>query len=369
MEERQPPLEGVVVARNGVEPEFWRGKRVLVTGHTGFKGGWLSKALLHLGAEVSGYSLAPETDPNLFDALGLGRLMHSRIADIRDRSALLAAVRDLAPEIILHLAAQPLVGRAFTEPIYTLETNVIGTANLLEAVRETRSVEAVLCVTTDKVYDNQEWVWPYREGDALGGKEPYGVSKACCEMVVDAYRHSYFEGSERAVAVATARAGNIIGGGDWSENRLVPDAVRAFSRGTPLQVRNPGSVRPWQHVLEVVRGYLILAEDLMRSPTQCARAWNFGPHASDARTVEEMAAIAVRAWGGEARWEAQSLDQPYEAKLLTLDSSLATAELGWHPKYDLEANLEATVDWYRKFYDSLDLREITARHINDYLNL
>lgn len=354
---------------NGVEPEFWRGKRVLITGHTGFKGSWLTKALLDLGAEVTGYSLAPETDPNLFKVLGLGSAMRSIFADIRDRQVLVEAVQSLEPEIVFHLAAQPLVGRAFREPVYTLETNVIGTANLFDAVRETPSVKAVLCVTTDKVYDNKEWVWPYREDDALGGKEPYGISKACCEMVVDAYRHSYFDSPERTVAIASARAGNIIGGGDWSENRLLPDAVRAFSCGSPLRVRNPASVRPWQHVLEVVRGYLILAEGLIRSPAQCSRAWNFGPRTSDARTVEEIATIAVGAWGGDARWEALSLDQPYEAKLLTLDSSLAEAELGWHPKYDLEANLEATVTWYRKFYNAEDMQDITEWQINDYLNL
>jgi len=347
----------------------WSGRGVFLTGHTGFKGGWMTALLGQLGARVTGYALVPEPGPSLFDAARIGELAAaSIIADIRDGAALTRAMQAAAPEVVFHLAAQALVRRARAEPDETFETNVMGTLRVLEAVRATPSVKAVVVVTSDKVYDNREWPWPYRETDALGGKEPYGASKAACEMVVQAYRHSYFSGAERPVAIATARAGNVIGGGDWAVDRLVPDAMRAFAAKVPLVVRNPSAVRPWQHVLEPVAGYVRLAGALLDGLTiPDDGAFNFGPAGDDARSVRDVADALVARWGAGARWERDPAVHPYEARLLEVDSSRARSVLGWSPRWPLDAGLARTVDWYRAALSGADPRTVTLAQIEDYI--
>lgn len=346
---------------------LWAGRRVFLTGHTGFKGGWLALALRRLGAVTTGFSLPPPTEPSFFKALEAGAAVDHRIGDIRDGAALSAALEDSGAEIVFHLAAQPIVRVAHANPLDTLTTNVIGTANLLEAVRRCDRVRAVVIVTSDKVYDNQEWDWPYRETDRLGGKEPYGVSKACCEMLVDAWRHSYFARAERPVPVVTVRAGNIFGGGDWAIDRLVPDAMRAFSAGVPLRIRNPRAVRPWQHVCEPVRGYLMLAERLLRDPEGTAGAWNFGPSESSVKAVSELADAMVGQWGAAAAWELETGAQPYEARHLTIDSSRAVARLGWTPRWTFDEAVERTVAWYKAFYRGGDVAGLTAQQLDTAL--
>lgn len=351
-----------------IDPSFWAGRRVLVTGHTGFKGGWLCLVLHKLGAIVSGLSLAPATQPNLFETVGLNELINSVIGDIRDLETVRRVFDCIKPEIVFHLAAQAIVRRAYTDSIETVETNVMGTANILEGIRHTISVRVVVLVTSDKVYENQEWPWAYRELDALGGKEPYGVSKACCELIASAWHHSYFIKHEPPVAMATVRAGNIIGGGDWAQDRLVPDAIRAFSAGVPLMIRNPKAVRPWQHVAEPVRGYLMLAERLSRVPTQAEGAWNFGPSVESVIPVAHIADQLANLWGDNARWELAQGAQPYEARFLTVDSSKANNQLGWKPIWTFQKALEHTVVWYHTFYTGVDVRQLTLDQINMILN-
>ena len=350
------------------EPAFWAGRSVFVTGHTGFKGGWLTALLHRLGARSTGYALAPATDPSLFQAAAIGELTQSIIADIRDGERLSAAMHAAQPKVVLHLAAQALVGRARVDPVETFESNVMGTVRLLEAVRGTPSVEAVVVVTSDKVYDNAEWLWAYRESDPLGGKEPYGASKAACEMVVQSYRHAYFSG-ERQVGVATARAGNVIGGGDWSDDRLTPDLVRAFAAGDRLMLRNPAAVRPWQHVLEPLAGYLLLAQKLTQNtlPSELD-SFNFGPAAEDARPVAWVADRMAALWGESAAWGHTPGVRPYEAKLLEVDSARARSVLGWEPKWRLDEGLRRTVDWYRAVGAGQDARQVTLGQIEDHLN-
>ena len=348
---------------------FWRGRRVFLTGHTGFKGGWLTALLHRLGAEVTGYALAPEPGPSLFEAARIGELAAaSHIADIRDGARLTAAMAAARPSIVLHLAAQALVGRARVEPADTIDTNVMGTVRLLDAVRATPSVEAVVVVTSDKVYDNVEWPWAYRETDRLGGKEPYGASKAACEIVLQAWRHSYFSG-DHPVPLVSARAGNVIGGGDWAAVRLVPDAIRAFAAGRPLIARNPAAVRPWQHVLEPLAGYLRLARVLTEGlaiPED--GGFNFGPAADDAWPVARVIDALAARWGDGAGWRQDPAAQPYEARLLEVDSARARGLLGWTPKWRLEAGLDRTVDWYRAVHGGEDARAVTLRQIEEHLN-
>jgi CDP-glucose 4,6-dehydratase len=346
---------------------FWSGRRVLITGHSGFKGSWLACLLHRLGVEVSGYALGPPSNPNLYDSVGVARLGISTIGDIRDQTRITAEMQAAEPEIVFHLAAQSLVGPARTDPIETLSTNVLGTAHVLEAVRATPSVKAVVAVTSDKVYENVEWAWAYREDDRLGGKEIYGASKACAEIVVQAYRNAYFSG-DRDIRIATARAGNVIGGGDWAADRLVPDAMRAFSSDRPLVVRNPAAVRPWQHVLEPLAGYLRLAERLYdggRLPPQMAL--NFGPHEEDAVPVATVADQLVARWGKGAVWYHDNACHPYEARLLEVDSALARSCLGWEPRWRLDKALDHTVDWYRAFYGGSDMLPVTVSQIEEYL--
>jgi len=349
-----------------VKQQFWRGRRVFVTGHTGFIGGWVCLWLNRLGAQVTGYAIDPPSQPNLYDAARIGNRVPSIYGDVRDLAALSQAVNDAKPEIVLHLAAQPLVRTAFYEPAHTFATNVMGTVNLLEAVRRPDSVRAVVVFTTDKVYDNQEWAWGYRENDRLGGREAYGTSKAAAELAVTAYRESYLAVRHAPVGVATVRSGNVIGGGDWADERLVPDAVRAFARGKKLWIRSPDAVRPWQHVLDPVRGLLVLAERLHADPSTFATGWNLGPSENSARSVAEVVEALARRWGAGAGWDFDQRSKPYEARLLTLNSALAAEGLGWRGAWGFEQAIERTVEWYRAFYDGGDMVTFSDKQIAAY---
>jgi len=334
-----------------VSREFWRGRRVLVTGHSGFKGSWLVSWLLELGAEVSGLSLPPPTTPSLFEAIGLQkRILHHEV-DIRDLASVRRVVTESSPEIVFHLAAQPLVRESYRTPVETYATNVMGTVHLLDAVRSTPGVRGMVVVTTDKCYENREWDWGYRETDHLGGFDPYSNSKGCAELVVAAYRNSFL-GPASGTCVASARAGNVIGGGDWSAERLIPDAARAFSAGLPVEIRNPASTRPWQHVIEPIRGYLVLAQACIEQPERAAGAWNFGPRDEDAVSVADVMDRFAGRWGAGARWQSSAQSQAglHEARLLKLDCSKARAGLGWTPQIPLERGIELTAEWYRAFY-------------------
>jgi CDP-glucose 4,6-dehydratase len=348
--------------------DFWKGRRVFVTGHTGFKGGWLMALLSRLGAKPAGYALIPPSTPNLFVSAGIESTGASTIGDIRDEAVLNRAMTAAEPEIVLHLAAQALVRPARAKPIETFSTNVVGTAQVLEAVRSLPSVKATCVITSDKVYDNVEWPWAYRETDALGGKEPYGASKACAEFVADAYRYSYFSDADHKMALATARAGNVIGGGDWAEDRLIPDAMRAFSSGQPLVVRNPAALRPWQHVLEPLAGYLRLAEGLLGETVPFEdTAFNFGPFSEDAVPVSVIAEKITARWGDGASWEHDASYQPYEARLLEVDSAKARSLLGWSPHWRLDEGLNKTIDWYKGFYSGADMQALTLSQIDEFL--
>lgn len=349
-----------------VKQRFWRGRRVFVTGHTGFIGGWLCQWLNRLGAQVTGYAIDPPSQPNYYDATRLGNRIPSIYGDVRDLAALSQAINDAEPEIVLHLAAQPLVRTAFHEPAHTFATNVMGTVNLLEAVRRPDSVRAVVVFTTDKVYDNQEWEWGYRENDRLGGREAYGTSKAAAELVVAAYRESYLAVRHAPVGVATVRSGNVIGGGDWADERLVPDAVRAFASDKKLWIRSPDAVRPWQHVLDPVRGLLVLAEQLHADPATHATAWNLGPSDDSARPVAEVIDALSRHWGGGAGWEVDQRSKPYEARLLTLNSARAAEGLGWRGAWNFDEAIARTVEWYRAFYDGADVAAMSDKQIAAY---
>jgi CDP-glucose 4,6-dehydratase len=347
---------------------FYRGKKVLVTGHTGFKGGWLTAWLKSLGANVVGFALPPETTPNLFDAICLGRDMVSILGDIRELSVVSSVFRQHSPDVVFHNAAQPLVRRSYREPVDTYATNVMGTVHILEAVRNTPSVRSVVVVTSDKCYENREWFWGYREEDALGGHDPYSSSKGCAELVTAAYRQSFFA-KEGTPSVATARAGNVIGGGDWSEDRLVPDIVRGISSNQPILIRRPDSVRPWQYVLEPIRGYLMLAQRLWDSH-EYAEPWNFGPREEDAIPVGELAKRLVSDWGkGNLRVQLDP-EAPHEAQHLRLNSTKARVRLAWQPVLNLDQALSWTADWYRKFdSDSASASTTTAAQIQQYLKL
>ena len=346
--------------------EFWNGKKVLITGHTGFKGSWLSFWLKMLGAEVCGYSLAPEAQPNLFENLKLDGEIKSIIGDIRNLSDFEKSVQDFQPEIIFHLAAQSLVRRSYRQPVETYTTNVIGTINILEAARKANSVKSIVIVTTDKVYENKEWRWAYRENERLGGFDPYSNSKACAELAVSAYRNSFF--SESETLIATVRAGNVIGGGDWSEDRLLPDIFRSLIFGGKLEIRNPASIRPWQHALEPLDGYLKLAEKLYRGEKNFAEAWNFGSSEEDSKSVGWILEKIKEIWDEPVNWELAKGVQPHEAKLLKLDSTKAKNELGWLPKLSLDEAVNLTAKWYRGFKDKKDLIELTEAQINFYQN-
>lgn len=338
--------------------EFWRGRPVFLTGHTGFKGAWLSLWLQRLGASVTGFALAPPTRPSLYEAARVAEGMASVLGDIRDAEALAAAMRAARPEVVIHMAAQALVRPGYADPVGTYATNVMGTVHLYEAVRQAESVRAVLSITSDKCYDNREWLWGYRESEPMGGRDPYSSSKGCAELVSAAYRDSYFSGGDRPLALATARAGNVIGGGDWAQDRLIPDLFRAFGQGTPVQIRNPHAIRPWQHVLEPLSGYLMLAEKLHLEGAAWVGGWNFGPADSDARPVRWIVERLIELWGdGAPSWQRDAAHQPHEAAHLKLDCSKANHLLGWRPHWNLDQALARCVEWQQAWRAGADMRQ------------
>lgn len=333
----------VVTTGSSPTPGFWRGKRVLVTGHTGFKGAWLTHWLSMMGAEVTGCSLVPNTSPNLYELLALDGRCKSRIGDIRDASTVRDVVRQAEPEVVLHLAAQALVRASYESPVDTFSTNVMGTAHVLEALRDSPSCRVAVMITTDKVYRNREWIWPYREEEPLGGHDPYSASKAACEMVIESWRLSFLQ--SQGIAVGSARAGNVIGGGDWSENRLIPDAVRAWQHGQQLDIRRPDAVRPWQHVIEPLAGYMVLAEQLWYNPA-LAGAYNFGPFANATASVREVIELARQVYPAGDVAYGQGEAGPHEAGLLALDPSRAKAVLQVQQRFSLEESVRRTMNWY-----------------------
>lgn len=348
---------------------FWAGKRVLMTGHTGFKGGWLSLWLQELGAEVVGYALRPPTVPNLFQTANIAQGMTSVTGDIRDIESLSAIVERYRPEIVIHMAAQPLVRYSYSHPVETFTTNVVGTVNVLESVRQVGGVKVVINVTSDKCYENREWVWGYRENEMLGGRDPYSSSKACAEFVARSYRDSYFAASPEEteqVAMATVRAGNVIGGGDWADDRLIPDIMRAIMERRPVLIRNPSAIRPWQHVLEPLMGYLKLVECLWEDSGRFSGAWNFGPSDNSAQPVSWVVDHLAGLWGEDAAWRLDTAQNPHEAHYLKLDCSKARMELGYSPKLGLAMALEWVVEWFRACDQGADMRELTREQIHRY---
>ena len=349
-----------------VSNEFWQNKNVFLTGHTGFKGGWLALWLQSLGANVTGYALEPPTEPNFFSVANIEQgLERHIIADIRDGETLKQAMQAAEPEIVLHLAAQPLVRYSYQAPVETYQTNVIGTVNLLEAVRVTPSVKTVVNITTDKCYENREWHWGYRENEALGGFDPYSSSKACAELVTSAYRQSFLTAEN--IALASARAGNVIGGGDWANDRLIPDFLRAIDAGQPLIIRSPHSIRPWQHVLEPLSGYLMLAEKLFSNGATYAEAWNFGSNDDDAKPVQWIIE-QLKLLRPDLVWHCDSTPQPHEAHYLKLDSSKAKQRLNWQPRWTLKTALEKTVEWHEAWRNKETMNAVSLKQITDYQN-
>ena len=352
-----------------VDPMFWKSKKVFLTGHTGFKGSWLSLWLVSMGAKVTGFALAPNTTPNLFNVLAIDSVIEkSYIADIRDLAILQKAMSDAIPDVVIHMAAQPLVRYSFANPVETYATNVMGTVHVLESTRAIDSVRATVVVTTDKCYENKEWVWGYRENEPMGGFDPYSNSKGCAELVTSAYRESYFSGQNSTNKLASARAGNVIGGGDWSEDRLIPDAIRAFEANKPLMIRNPLATRPWQHVLEPLSGYLILAQALYKHGTAFASGWNFGPLDEDNRAVREVVDLLILGWGETAHWEKEVSEQAHEATLLKLDCSKARSQLGWIPKWDLETATQKIIQWQKAYKAKENMQEVSLLQINQYMS-
>ena len=347
--------------------EFWKGKRVFLTGHTGFKGGWTVLWLMKLGATVKGYALEPSTTPSLFEVANVEKGIESEIGDIRDLDRLKKSLCDFSPEIVIHMAAQPLVRLSYQDPVGTYQTNIMGTINLLESVRSCDSVRVVLNVTTDKCYDNKEWIWGYRENESIGGRDPYSSSKGCSELITSAYRSSFF-GSDSKVSLASARAGNVIGGGDWSQDRLIPDALKAFSVKEPVFIRNPMATRPWQHVLEPISGYLVLCEHLYVNGMRYAEGWNFGPKDDDVKSVGDVMDYLVSIWPAAVSWRLDGSEQPHEAQMLHLDISKAKAMLGWTPAWSLSLALRQITAWHQAFMEGSDMRLITLEQISSYQN-
>lgn len=348
--------------------DFYKGKRVFITGHTGFKGSWMCRMLLKAGAEVTGYALEPPTDPALFDILGLKKDIHSVIGDVRDLDSLSAALHAAKPEIVLHLAAQPIVRESYKHPVETYQTNVMGTVNILEAVRRDGGVRSFVNVTTDKVYQNHEWAWGYRENDRLCGYDPYSNSKSCSELVTYSYRQSFFNDTKCGTAISTARAGNVIGGGDFAVDRIIPDCIRAAQDGRAIVVRNPYSIRPYQHVLEPVTGYLLLAQLQYAQPEKYAGHYNFGPNDADCVTTGTLTDLFCSHWGEGARWENISDGGPHEASFLKLDCSLAKSTLGWQPVWNVSRAVKATVEWTKCQIGGGDIAAFTDRQTADFLN-
>jgi CDP-glucose 4,6-dehydratase len=355
-----------------MSPSFWSKRRVLITGHTGFKGSWLCLWLERLGALVVGYALDPPTEPSLFQSARVADRITSIRGDVRDLPHLTRVIREHDPKVVLHLAAQSVVRESYAEPLETYSTNVLGTASLFQAVRAVPGRRTLVNVTTDKCYKNREWIWGYRETDELGGRDPYSSSKACAELVTEAFRESYFPAAEIArhgIALASARAGNVIGGGDWTRDQLIPDIVRAFTAGQPAKIRQPKATRPWQHVLDCLAGYVLLAERLAAAGAPFCTAWNFGPRPSDVKPVSFIADFLVKAWGGTAAWKLDEGDHPHEANTLRLDSTRATDALGWQPRLALPQALEWTAEWYKSRLAGADARDLCLRQIAAYERL
>ncbi|MFH1903490.1 MAG: CDP-glucose 4,6-dehydratase [Candidatus Omnitrophota bacterium] len=368
---RQSPLEGMVTDKTKTLPsaEFWAGKRVLVTGHTGFKGSWLALWLGSMGAEVYGLALDPLTDPNLFTLANVVKFLEADTrVDIRDESAVCDVFVKIKPEIVFHMAAQPLVRTSYQEASYTFAVNSLGTAHILEAIRNTDSVRTGVMITTDKVYKNCESSHPYCENDTLGGSDPYSASKACAEIIINSYRHSFL--GEKNISISSARAGNVIGGGDWSEDRLIPDAIKSFISRETLLLRNPDAIRPWQHVLDVLSGYLLLAQAQWSEPEKFARAWNFAPESDDTTTVKGVAKLISELWGEGAKVEfAPKTDDRPEAGLLILDSALARTNLAWRSRWSLLQTLQKTVDWYKAWQNKNNMHDYSLNQIKNYIHI
>lgn len=351
-----------------VDPTFWRGRKVFLSGHTGFKGAWLSLWLQDCGAVLKGYALAPNTQPNLYDEAGVATGMESVIGDVRDLDGLVACLRSFSPEVVIHMAAQPLVRESYENPVDTYSTNVMGTVNILEAARNVESIKAIVNVTTDKCYDNKEWIWGYREDEPMGGRDPYSSSKGCSELVTSAYRSSFFEGASSA-SVASARAGNVVGGGDWARDRLVPDILKSFERKEPVSIRSPRATRPWQHVLEPLSGYLSLAEQLFKFGDDFAEAWNFGPVDADVKSVGYVTDYMATLWGEEAHSELDIQKHVHEASSLKLDISKSLSRLDWEPKWRLENALDSIVAWHKGWLSGECPKELCQNEIKNFMRI
>lgn len=353
-----------------IDKTFWQGKRVFITGHTGFKGSWLCMWLNAMGAQVTGYALQPPTKPSLFEICKIDQLLTSIIGDVRDKEKLKQCMLEAQPDIVIHMAAQPLVRDSYKNPVETYEINVMGTVHIFEAIRGCPGIKVVVNVTTDKCYDNKEWIWGYRENEAMGGYDPYSSSKACSELVTSSYRNSFFNTQEyqhHGVAVASARAGNVIGGGDWAVDRLIPDCIAALLKKKPIVIRNPYAIRPWQHVLEPLSGYLTLAQKLYEAGPEYAEGWNFGPAAKDARPVEWIVQQMCQLWGDAATYIVNQGPHLHEAHYLKLDCSKAMARLAWYPKWDLQQAIEKVMEWVIAYKEGKDMYSVCLQQIDDYI--
>jgi len=347
-----------------INKKFWQGKKVFLTGHTGFKGSWLSIWLNQLGANVKGYSMEAPTDPSLFNVAKIENIVESVIGDVRDYAYLKENIDSFLPDIVIHMAAQPLVRYSYIEPIETYETNIMGTVNLLEASKNCASIKAVVVITTDKCYENNEWIWAYRENEPMGGHDPYSSSKGCAELIVSSYRNSFF--NQKGIGLASARAGNVVGGGDWAQDRLIPDILRAFERNKPVQIRSPKAIRPWQHVLEPLAGYLILAEKLFKNNAKYGEAWNFGPNEIDSKSVSAILDLMVDFWG-KASWGVdENFNHPHEANFLKLDISKAKNFLNWSPIWSIEQSLEKIVFWHKAWLRGDDMLIHCQQEIKEF---
>lgn len=370
MGKRKGALENMGVI-SMIDASFWQGKRVFITGHTGFKGSWLTLWLQSMGAVLKGFSLNPPTEPSLYESASVDNLIDSTIGDIRNFDQLHAAIAAFKPEIVFHMAAQPLVRLSYDQPIETYSTNVMGTVHLLEAVKRVGGVKAIVNITSDKCYENREWVWGYREHEAMGGYDPYSNSKGCAELVASAYRNSFFNEKDYAkhgVALASVRAGNVIGGGDWAKDRLIPDILRSFENQQTVIIRNPHAIRPWQHVLEPLSGYITIAQRLYEQGTVFAEGWNFGPREDDAMPVKFIVETIVKIWGDDAAWLLDGNEHPHEAHYLKLDCSKARMRLGWQPRWNLVETLERIVRWHKAWIAGEDMLELTRNEISEYMN-